>query len=72
MEKAQTAGTASPKPPPSPEPLREHASIAPRTPEDIQRLLEWTEQFSFPSGDIEDILRETEAGRWTLLHFDKA
>ena len=64
MEKAQPAGTASPKPSPSREVLGEHASLKPRTPEEIQRLLEWTEQFSFPSGDIEDILRETEAGRW--------
>ena len=65
MEKAQPAGTATPQPSPSRGPLREHASLQPRTPEDIQRLLKWTEQFSFPSGDIEDILRETEAGRWT-------
>ena len=37
---------------------------SPKTPEDIRRALDKAMRHAFPSGDIEDILRETEAGRW--------
>ncbi len=43
---------------------RAQAPIEPKTPEDIRRAIEKASRYSFPTGDIEDMLRETEVGRW--------
>lgn len=52
QQKRADARDAGEKPPPA------------KTPEDIRRALDKAMRHSFPSGDIEDILRETERGRW--------
>ena len=43
---------------------RDQTPVEPKTPEDIRRAIEKASQYSFPASDIEDILRETEVGRW--------